>query len=79
MLVSLASLKPVTLIFRNMDKPLSPQDVFGGESFLDQLCTELDELYPKLNPTPTDDVRSIMYRAGQRSVVEFILSKKSYV
>ena len=62
-----------------MDKPLSPQDVFGGESFLDQLCDELDRLYPQVNPTPADDDRLIMYRSGQRSVVEYILSKKQNV
>ena len=62
-----------------MDNKLSPQDVFGGESFLDQLCAELEELYPHINPTPADDDRLIMFRSGQRSVVEYILSKRSYV
>ena len=62
-----------------MDKQLSPQDVFGGDSFLDQLCDELDRLYPQINPTPADDDRLIMFRSGQRSVVEYILSKKNNV
>ena len=58
-----------------MAKPLTEVDVFGDPS-IDKLCDELDELYPPLNPSPKDDERLIMYRAGQRSVVEFILSKQ---
>jgi len=42
---------------------------------LQALADELDEFYPPVNPTPKDDDRLIMYRAGQRSVVEFIQSK----
>ena len=62
-----------------MDNQLSSQDVFGGDTPLDKLIEELDSLYPHFNPTPTDNDRLIMYRAGQRSVIEFILSKKENV
>ena len=55
---------------------LTPEDVFGGDTFLSRLCEELDSLYPPINPTPKDDDRLIMYRAGQRSVVDYILAKK---
>jgi len=55
---------------------LSQEDVFGGDTFLTRLCDELDAMYPPINPTPTDDDRLIMFRAGQRSVVEYILAKK---
>jgi len=55
---------------------LSTEDVFGGDTFLDRLCEELDAMYPPINPTPKDEDRLIMYRAGQRSVVEYILAKK---
>lgn len=58
-----------------MDKQLTPEDVFGGDTFLTRLCEELDAMYPPLNPTPKDDDRLIMYRSGQRSVVEYILAK----
>lgn len=54
---------------------LSPEYVFGGDTFLSKLSEELDALYPHLNPNPTDDYNVILYRAGQRSVVEYILSK----
>ena len=55
---------------------LTPEDVFGGDTFLARLCEELDEYYPPINPTPKDDDRLIMFRAGQRSVVDYILAKK---
>ncbi|AGK86657.1 hypothetical protein S-CBP42_0002 [Synechococcus phage S-CBP42] len=31
---------------------------------------------PQYQPTPTDDIRKIMYQAGQRSVVEYIKDKQ---
>ena len=46
-----------------------------GNRNLQALVDELEELYPSINPTPRDDDRTIMYRAGQRSVVEYILAK----
>ena len=39
------------------------------------LVKKLDELYPLRNTVPTDELILIMYRAGQRSVVESLLSK----
>jgi hypothetical protein len=59
-----------------MDNQLSTEDVFGGDTFIDRLCEELDAMYPPINPTPKDEDRLIMFRAGQRSVVEYILAKK---
>jgi len=55
---------------------LTSEDVFGGDHFLDKLITELESMYPPNIPQPTDDVRKIMYLAGQRSVVEYIQAKK---
>jgi len=54
---------------------LSPDDVFGGETFLTKLCDELDAMYPAKTPGPQEDLAKIMYQAGQRSVVEYILAK----
>tara|TARA_Y100000385_G_scaffold242241_1_gene259119 strand:- start:3355 stop:3537 length:183 start_codon:yes stop_codon:yes gene_type:complete len=54
---------------------LKPEDVFGGDTFLTRLCEELDAMYPPINPSPKDDDRLIMYRSGQRSVVDYILAK----
>lgn len=33
------------------------------------LIEQLDKIYPEQRPTPTEDIKSIMYYAGQRSVV----------
>ena len=35
------------------------------------LQIELEETYPPVNPHPKQDYGSIMYQAGQRSVVEW--------
>tara|TARA_R100000900_G_scaffold117120_2_gene92092 strand:+ start:8273 stop:8440 length:168 start_codon:yes stop_codon:yes gene_type:complete len=49
----------------------------GNSSNIQALVDELDEVYPLINPTPRDNDKTIMYRAGQRSVVEYILDKLS--
>ena len=33
----------------------------------------LDETFPPTNPTPDDSMEKIMYRSGQRSVVEWVI------
>lgn len=58
-----------------MEKPLNATDVFGDSPPLQKLADELDDMYPHLNPSPKDDDRTIMYRAGQRSVVEYVKQK----
>ena len=55
---------------------LEADDIFATGSPLVKLCEELEDMYPLTNPSPTEDDRLIMYRAGQRSVVEYILAKK---
>ena len=34
---------------------------------------QLEETFPPTNPTPEDSMEKIMYRSGQRSVVEWII------
>ena len=58
---------------------LTPQEVFGTGSPFTALAEELEAMYPLTNPSPKDDDRLIMYRAGQRSVVEYILAKQTNV
>ena len=58
---------------------LNESDIFGKGSPLQALVDELEKMYPPLNPSPRDSDREIMYRAGQRSVVEYILSKQNNV
>ena len=37
------------------------------------LTHQLEEIFPPINPTPEDTMEKIMYQAGQRSVVEWII------
>ena len=44
---------------------------------LEQILAELEEIYPPNNPNPTEKMETIMYKAGQRSVVEWIKTRIS--
>ena len=57
-----------------MAKELSAQDVFVGDAPMQRLLDDLEDFFPVVNPQPTDDLAMIMFRAGQRSVVEYIRS-----
>jgi hypothetical protein len=39
---------------------------------LRRLLEELEDVYPPVNPSPDTPLNQIMYRAGQRSVLEWI-------
>ena len=39
------------------------------------LVTELEENFPPLNPHPSQSIGQVMYLAGQRSVVEWVIKK----
>ena len=39
------------------------------------MAAELNENFPPLTPTPGDTIETIMYRSGQRSVVEWLLNR----
>jgi len=62
-----------------MAEQLSVTEVFGGVEFLDRLIEELNEVYPQHHPLPSESFQYIMYAAGQRSVVEYLISKKTNV
>ncbi len=38
---------------------------------VDSIALEMDEKFPPINPHPKEELSSIMYKAGQRSVVEW--------
>ena len=42
---------------------------------LQAILSDLNEVFPPTNPTPTDSHALVMYRAGQRSVVEYIIQQ----
>lgn len=54
-----------------MSTSLNTLEVFGMESRA--LIQQLDDQFPIMNPSPTDTIEKIMYRSGQRSVVEWII------
>ena len=37
-----------------------------------RLLEELEDVFPPVNPSPDTSLNSIMYQAGQRSVLEWI-------
>ena len=39
------------------------------------IVNELEQNFPLINPSPTDPIEQIMYRSGQRSVVEWLLQR----
>ncbi len=44
---------------------------------LQTILNELEETFPPVNPHPDDSHSQIMYRSGQRSVVEWIVNRIS--
>ena len=49
-----------------------PIQQFTGDTQVAKLLSSLEEIFPPVTPTPSDNLSSIMYRAGQRSVIEYI-------
>ena len=39
------------------------------------LTIQLNEQFPPVTPTPDDSIEKIMYRSGQRSVVEWLINR----
>ena len=37
------------------------------------MVSQLNEIFPPTNPTPEDTMEKIMFRSGQRSVVEWVI------
>jgi hypothetical protein len=62
-----------------MANELTPKDVFEGDSAIQRIVDELDGMYPQFTPSPKDDLTRIMYRSGQRSVIEYLIAKLNNV
>jgi len=41
----------------------------------DKILQEMENNFPIVNPHPKEDITSIMYKAGQRSVVEWLVKR----
>jgi hypothetical protein len=48
-------------------------EVFGMEA--KAVLHQMQERFPPVNPSPEDSIEKIMYRSGQRSVVEWLVDK----
>jgi len=44
---------------------------------LESILNELEEIHPPITPQPNENMETIMYRSGQRSVVEWIKTRLS--
>ena len=42
---------------------------------MNALVQEMQDTFPPINPSPSQSYEQIMYQAGQRSVVEWVLTK----
>ena len=52
---------------------LSMLETLGMETHA--ITQQLSDNFPVVNPTPDDTIETIMYRSGQRSVVEWLLTR----
>ena len=48
-------------------------EVFGMEARA--VLAQMEERFPPLTPSPEDTIEKIMYRSGQRSVVEWLVNR----
>ena len=48
-------------------------EVFGMEAR--SVLSEMEDRFPPINPSPEDSIEKIMYRSGQRSVVEWLVNR----
>ena len=48
-------------------------EVFGMEARA--VLTEMEDRFPSVTPSPEDSIEKIMYRSGQRSVVEWLVNR----
>ena len=53
-----------------MPRPNIIEGLYGPE--LHNILAEMEEIFPPTEAGPNDEIRHIMYRAGQRSVVAWL-------
>ena len=56
-----------------MSTSLSMLETLGMEHHA--MVKELEANFPPITPTPGDSIEQIMYRSGQRSVIEWLLQR----
>ena len=56
-----------------MPNPNMLEAIYGPE--LVTILREMNETFPASNPHPVDEYQTIMYKAGQRSVVDWLTKR----
>ena len=64
--------QPVCQLSLNMQTQIYPSTLNLHTEKLDKLIEDLDNKFPTQTIHPKEDINSIMYKAGQQSVVEYI-------
>ena len=64
--------QPECQLSLNMQTQIYPSTLNLHTEKLDKLIEDLDNKFPPQTIHPKEDINSIMYKAGQQSVVEYI-------
>ena len=64
--------QPVCQLSLNMQTQIYPSTLNLHTEKLDKLIEDLENKFPIQTIHPKEDINSIMYRAGQQSVVEYV-------
>ena len=64
--------QPVCQLSLNMQTQIYPSTLNLHTEKLEKLIEDLDSKFPPQTIHPKEDINSIMYRAGQASVVEYV-------
>ena len=64
--------QPVCQLSLNMQTQIYPSTLNLHTEKLEKLIEDLDNQFPPQTIHPKEDINSIMYRAGQASVVEYV-------
>ena len=64
--------QPVCQLSLNMQTQIYPSTLNLHSEKLEKLIEDLDNKFPPQTIHPKEDINSIMYKAGQQSVVEYV-------
>ena len=64
--------QPVCQLSLNMPTQIYPSTLNLHSEKLEKLIEDLDNKFPPQTIHPKEEINSIMYRAGQQSVVEYV-------
>jgi len=53
--------------------PNTLEPLFGPSP--EQILQEMEEFFPNVTPSPDNNLSQIMYKSGQRSVVEWLINR----